>query len=416
MRADPSTSLYTSLSVFLLGAIALVVPSGYSIGAVLLLLGGIYSCFTRVSLSWQRQDYAVLGVLMAFGAVWIVSVLIHGGDSSHYDKPIRFILACLGFVLIVKYPPRLTWLWLGLGIGAIAACIWSGYQKFFLDIQRAGGYTNAIQYGNLAMLMGVWCVAGLGWAHTQTHCRRWQLLLVVGALCGVLASLLSGSRGGWIGLPVVLWVLYRAYGRMLAPRIKLALAALILASGAIVLATPQLHVAERLHLAVSDVDQYFNHQNAHTSVGARFAMWHGATQLYLAKPVFGWGERGYQPAMAQLVDEGKADPIIREFGHPHNEILNVASKHGTIGLIALLLLWGVPLKLFAAGLRSADLTVRALATAGILLPVTYIDYGLSQAFLSHNSGVMMYAFWLVVWWGCYRRYAQSAATANPVTT
>src|SRR5699024_2829187 len=113
----------------------------------------------------------------------------------------------------VKYPPRLTWLWLGLGIGAIAACIWSGYQKFFLDIQRAGGYTNAIQYGNLAMLMGVWCVAGLGWAHTQTHCRRWQLLLVVGALCGVLASLLSGSRGGWIGLPVVLWVLYRAYGR-----------------------------------------------------------------------------------------------------------------------------------------------------------------------------------------------------------
>lgn len=37
-----------------------------------------------------------------------------------------------------------------------------------------------------------------------------------------------------------------------------------------------------------------------------------------------------------------------------------------------------------------------------MLPVAYIDFGLSQSFFSHNSGVMIYAVWLVVWWGCYR--------------
>ena len=37
---------YTSLAVFLLGAIALIVPSGYSLGAVMLLLGSALLLFT----------------------------------------------------------------------------------------------------------------------------------------------------------------------------------------------------------------------------------------------------------------------------------------------------------------------------------------------------------------------------------
>jgi len=36
--------------------------------------------------------------------------------------------------------------------------------------------------------------------------------------------------------------------------------------------------------------------------------------------------------------------------------------------------------------------------------VTFIDFGLSQSFLAHNSGVMMYAFGCIILWGLYRPY------------
>ena len=37
----------------------------------------------------------------------------------------------------------------------------------------------------------------------------------------------------------------------------------------------------------------------------------------------------------------------------------------------------------------------------MLLPVTFMDFGLTQVFMEHNSGVMMYAFMLAVLWGIY---------------
>lgn len=75
---------------------------------------------------------------------------------------------------------------------------------------------------------------------------------------------------------------------------------------------------------------------------------------------------------------------------------------GMIGLGVLLALYLVPMSLFGRELHAPDLQQRSLAIAGVLLSVAYIDFGLSQSFLTHNSGVMMFAFLLAVLWGCFR--------------
>lgn len=398
---NQNPALYTSLAVFLLGSISLVVDSGYSIGCALLLLGGIYSLFVRRKLELTRDDWLVLGVLIIFGLVNILDVAVHQSGSRYLDKPVRFILAVFAFALIRKYPPRLSWLWAGLAAGGILTAGWSGYQKFFLDVDRAGGFTFVIQYGNISMLIGLFCLAGLAWAYAQPQRGRWVPFMLLGAVGGILGSLLSGSRGGWVGLPLVLLVLYRAYSDFVSARVKAAGIALLVAAAAVVYSVPQFGVQARVNLAVSDVQHYLQ-GNSDSSLGGRFEMWKGASQLFLQKPVFGWGDINYKPAMRELVSQGKAHPIVSDFGHAHNEILDNAAKRGMIGVLALLALYLVPLRLFAAGLRSPDMTVRSLATAGTLLPVAYIDFGLSQTFFAHNSGVMIYAFWLVVLWGCYR--------------
>src|SRR5690606_2573888 len=216
-----------------------------------------------------------------------------------------------------------------------------------------------------------------------------------------------GSRGGWVGLPLILFVLYRAYGRFLSTRLKALAVALLIGGATLVYVVPQFGVQQRVNLAIADIQRY-QQGNSATSVGARFEMWKGATQLFLQKPVFGWGASNYETAMQGLVKEGKAHPVVSNFGHAHNEILDNAAKRGLIGVVALLALYIVPIRLFSPGLRSPHLTARALATAGTLLPVASIDFGLTQVFFAHNSGVMIYAFWLVVLWGCYRK------TSDPV--
>lgn len=402
---DSPFRLYTSLAVFLLGAIALVVPSGYSVGAVLLLLGSVWLLVVRPALGLTRQDWLVIAALGAYAAVGMIEAWLDGQGSRGLDKPARFLLAVPALLLARAYPPRLAWMWSGLALGAIAAGSWAGWQKLVEGVGRAGGFTYVIQFGNLSMLMGVLCLAGLGWAHVQQRRLPWLLLLGLGALFGILGSLFSGSRGGWVGFPLVLLVLYRGYGRQLSRRFKLAALLAILVGVVLVYAIPQAGVQARVHAAFSDIARYVSGESRTSSLGARFEMWKGATQLIAERPLQGWGDNGYQAGMQRLADEGVIHPEVTVYGHAHNEFIDAFAKRGVMGLVVLLALYLVPMRLFARGFRINDLEHRSVAVAGVLLSVAYIDFGLSQVFMAHNSGVMMYAFWLAVLWGTFRSMA-----------
>ena len=398
-------SLYTSVAVFLLGAIALVVSSGYSVGAALLLLGGLYCLITRNRPQLTKNDWLVLAALVLYGLMGILEAALYQYSSRTYDLPSRFIAGAVALIFVLKYPPRLSWLWGGLATGGILAGGWAGYQKLFLHVDRAEGFTHVIQFGNISMLTGLFCLSGIAWACTRPKKWGWIVWLAVGALGGIAGSLFSGSRGGWIGLPFIALVFFRVYHQYFSLRFKVLLSSTVVALAIVVYSVPQFGVQQRVQEAIHNITLYAQ-GSSDTSVGARFEMWKGASQLFMAKPVLGWGKENYQAAMAGLVAQGKASPLVLPFGHPHNELLNNAAKQGLVGILLLLFLYLVPLRLFAPGLRAESLTQRSLATAGFLLPVAYIDFGLSQAFLSHNSGVMVYTFWLVVLWGSYRFYAK----------
>ncbi|MGR2736835.1 O-antigen ligase family protein [Billgrantia sp. Q4P2] len=400
---------YTSAAVFLLGALALIVPSGYSMGALMLLLGSVVLLVKRPVLGLERSDWLVIAALLAYATVGVLEAWWDGQGSRGVDKPIRFLLAIPAMLLVIAYPPRLAWLWGGFATGAIAAGTWAGWQKLVEGAGRAGGHTYVIQFGNLSMLLGVLCLAGLGWAVMQPHRRTWVAFLLAGSLAGILGSLFSGSRGGWIGFPVILLVLYRGYGRELSGSVKIAVLAGVVVGAATVYAIPDTGVQSRVHKAFEDVSEYVSGESRTSSLGARFEMWKGASHLILEKPIVGWGDNGYQHGMQALADEGVIDPGVLIYGHAHNEFIEALAKRGIVGLAALLALYLIPMRLFAHGMAYSSLEHRALALAGVMLCVAYIDFGLSQVFMAHNSGVMMFAFLLAILWGAYRSYARFAA-------
>ncbi|RCV92194.1 O-antigen ligase family protein [Vreelandella rituensis] len=367
----------------------------------MLLLGSIALLIKRPALGLTHRDWLVIAAMLAYATVSMLEAWWDGQGTPGLDKPSRFLLAIPAMLLVMAYPPRLSWLWAGLTLGAIGAGGWAGWQKLVEGEWRATGYTYVIQFGNLSMLLGILCLAGLGWAWVQPRRVPWLALLLVGALMGMLGSLFSGSRGGWVGLPFVLLVLYRGYGRHLPGLVKGTVLVAIVAGASLVYALPQTGVQSRVNQAFDDVSRYVSGESLTSSVGARFEMWKGASQLILEKPLIGWGDNGYQEGMQALADEGVIHPFVTRYGHAHNEFIDAWAKRGLIGLVVLLALYLIPMKFFARHLDSPDLELRSLAVAGVLLSVAYIDFGLSQAFLTHNSGVMMFAFWLAVLWGSF---------------
>lgn len=398
-RSEPLCSTI-SVMVFLMGAPTLVMPSGYSVGPVLLLLTSFVLLFKRSTAVWLPQDWWIIAALGSYGIIVGVMSSLELGARG-FDRPLRFLLAIPVLLLIMRFPPRLSWLWSGIAIGAIGAGGLALWMRGVEGISRTGGFLHVIQFGNLSLLMGVLCFAGLGWGVVQRYRYGWLVLLLAGGMLGMLGSFMSGSRGGWVGLPLIGYVLYRGYGRQLPLAVKAIAVGAILALTTTVYLLPQTGVQHRVDAAISDVNRYVSGAETDTSLGLRFEMWRGASQLIMERPLLGWGEAGYREALDELGEQGVISPMAAEFGHAHNEFLDAFAKRGVVGLAVLLMLYMIPIRLFASGLAHSDLHIRSLAVAGTILPVAFIGFGLSQTFLAHNSGVTFYAFWLAVLWGSY---------------
>lgn len=393
--------LYSSIAVFLLGAIALIIPSGYSVGSGLLLIGSFFLIWFRPILNLKYEDKIIMAILAIYSLIFIAQILWEGGSSRALDRPSRFLLAIPVLLFILAYPPKIGYMWAGLALGSILTGSWALWQNLVLGIDRASGFTLVIQFGNISMLFGIFCLAGLGWANVQNLARWWAILLILGAFFGILASLLSGSRGGWVGFPFIFLVLNRAYGELLTVKFKITVIIVLVILVAAVYFIPQTGVELRVSQAIHDISLYFNGGNKYTSTGLRFDMWQGALKLIYEKPITGWGWYGYYDAMQDLANKGEVTQFAAE-NHAHNEFLDNFARRGLIGILTLLLLYLVPLRLFAKRLSSSNMEIRAIATAGVILPVAYMDFGFTQVFFGHNSGVMVYAFWLPILWGTMR--------------
>ncbi|MGO3741578.1 O-antigen ligase family protein [Kerstersia sp.] len=404
--------LFSSIVVFLTGAIALVVPSGYSVALLLSLAGVAALCVPGFFPKLERRDGWLIAVFLFYFAVWALEIWRDGQPASTLDKPVRILLALPALFWLLRYPPSGKAFWGGVAVGAIVVGLWAGWQKLALGLERAEGFTSTIQFGNISMLLGMLSLTGLaGWSQLQQRRWSWGVLLALGVLFGFLGSIFSGSRGGWVGVPFILLVLVRAYGKGLRPSQLWSLLGGVVALGACLYALPATGVKERVNSAFSDLELYFQEDNPVSSLGGRFELWKAGSYAVQEHPLLGMGSKGYIAYRDQLIADGKVDSSISEFTHLHNEYIDISVKRGVLGLVSLLLLYLVPLRMFMRMLGESRARRQPYAAAGAVLCVSYMDFGLSQTFLSHNSGVMVLFFMMVIIWSLIRAAEREPAAA-----
>lgn len=419
MRAPPSQviSFIVSFSVFVFFATMLSVPRGYTAGAALLLLTSFYYLGRGVAMrgtgglvpsggalhtfQLSREDK---GLLWLFTAIWcagLISFLYHSNTSRSLDLPSRYVLAVPVLLLLLAYRPCLKMLWGGLIAGVVSGAGVGLWQVQVRGDDRAFGFTGGIQFGDLSLMMGILCVAGLVWtASLSRHKRLWQAALLLGAAAGVCGSVASGTRGGWAALPVVALL----FSLALVKRHNVLRATLALLSAGVALALIAGSVPiikDRYVEGITDIQQY-RAGHAETSLGMRFAMWEGAVTLIKEKPLLGWSDTGYRTRLEQVVAARHTNGASLVLNNLHNTYLEVWVLQGSVGLVAVLALLVSSFWFFCRRLRDKDAVIQAMALGGTTLVASYSIFSLTQIMLGRNNTLLFFVMALVVFWACLR--------------
>ena len=406
-------SWYIGLGIFLCPALALSIDSGYSYGPAILLLASLSLVVFRPRISLTSADwkFAIL-----FFSYFIVQALYNFGfslPSRSYDGISRFLVVIPVYFLLIFYPPKPLYFWSGLIVGVWVACAFAIYQRFYLTppMDRAGGYINPIQFGDISFLMAALLLCGFVWARHTFKSFSVPAVFLLSSVAGFFASFLSLSRGGWIAIPFVFFVFFKA----LNIKTRKILASFFLL-GCVTVFTIMLlpntsSFKQRLMETQSDVASVLNINSSQESVSisTRLQMWSVGIEAFSARPLIGWGsikaiKLAYPTQWASL-------DAIHDFNHLHSEYIDTLAKKGLIGFFILMSIYLVPLATFIRLMKSNDKMLVSFSSAGVVLILCVMTFGLTQTFMAHISGVTVFSFFLVII-AAYVRHSKLAYSEN----
>ncbi|MFA9217375.1 MAG: O-antigen ligase family protein [Sphingomonadaceae bacterium] len=394
--------------IFLLPCLALISSFGVGLSSFAFLLTAL-ACAGAARQPLRRAWPQIRWVLLAFGlslALALAGYLF--GDALRLrdlEKPTRMLAAATVMVTVLAWRPSAKAFWWGLIAGAVAGACFSVYQRWGMGLERPGGLINSITFGDIVLCMGLMCLAGA--LDFKGRAAIWPGL---GALAGLIGSIATGTRGGWIAVGVAM-VLFVKYGHFLRGRFRKGLALSVLALLVASYFVPQTGARERIEQGISDVQTYFGGGNTYTNVGVRFELWSAASQLIEQHPWRGASAPQVRTELAALVAQGKVHPYVMQSEHFHNDMLQVLVYGGVLGLLVWLGTLLAPLLFFLRMLRppvTAGTAQVAPALAGMLLVLGYFSFGLTEVIFWSVRSTMFYALMLFLLMGLCLN-AQSAA-------
>jgi O-antigen ligase len=222
----------------------------------------------------------------------------------------------------------------------------------------------------LVALVAWWVVAGRESAARKTYPPSLILLAAAAAGLGLLALVLTQSRGGWLGtaagLAAVAWLLGR--------RMRLTAAAVgVLALLAVVVTPYGARLAGRLFEGASLESEAVLVTPENFAVQERLAHWRAGLAMAKRYPYLGVGAGSYSARFREFTPEWRFR-ISR--GHAHSAFVQAAAQSGFLGLGAYLLFWG--------GVASRLFVVWRAAGDGPTKPLVVGAIGVSVAFAVHN--------------------------------
>lgn len=395
---NPPHRLFPWVTGLLMAGI-LVVPGVYVLLTVWLALYGLWHVRGFAARVWQPSLTLGASPIWAGMAVYVAVGMglgwWHGYRASYFEAYLPMLLAPLIVNAVVVARPPVAMLWLGAAAGAAFAGLMAMYQSLVLDMGRAGGaMNNVIMFGDLAVVLAMFTMFGwIYWGRAQKS--RWiQVVFLLGALLGLAASLLSGTKGGWLSIlmlaVIFVWLAFDRWHWFKKGIVaSLLLATIVLAA---FLAPADLVVNRVVDGVQGGVTWFTSGKVTDGSVSIRFEKWYQAVQMIADRPLTGWTTQGaIDELRSEMSNAGTGDIWIQT----ENDLLQAGIVHGLPGVASYLFLYvGIILGFMRARQRWPDHSVWVgLASAGAVLVVLMLEFGLSVVVLGRNA----FRHTLIVW-------------------
>jgi len=311
-----------------------------------------------------RPPSTALIVCMLAGplaAAIIGQILRQQLDLPVFDAPLRFVL-CIPIFLALsrgwlqphgRMPIALFWVKTAFPLTLVWTFVFTWFWPSYWGLGLTAYFVDPLTFGSYCLMFSLLTILGMGFYWTE---MRWyqKLLSLAAVVCGVYLSVASGSRTGWLNLPVflVLWIFYILKPKIGGLRSFLLVAVIFLMFAGLLTIKP--HLASKFVLMAKEIrDYHWDAMNQDASVTMRISFYRMGWFYFLERPFTGWGDLGWMELMNAPELMRYASAFTREFpSHGfHNEIVTQTVHSGIWGLVSSSALFGVVLYRAISGIK-----------------------------------------------------------------
>ena len=248
---------------------------------------------------------------------------------KHGEQPITFLWMkyCFPLTLIWTFTYRPSW-----------TTNWGAHviTTYFVDVLSFGCLTLLFAMLSFTSLTFFW--SRLSWLN--------RFISIASCLIGLYLSVKSGSRTGWLNMPVflIIWALgfsLPTYGRLKTLLISFLI---LITAGVFIQSSP--YFMSKVLAAINEISNYrWDAKSTEGSADIRISFYRMALFYFLHNPIKGWGDIGWKELMNSPEIVQYASEYARNFPEHgfHNEILTSAVRSGIWGLVSSIAFFLVPI-------------------------------------------------------------------------
>lgn len=324
------------LIVFLFPIVNLVVPKA---GALL-----IVGITLMAVLFWMKErhlaktaELILLSGYIIFLIVAISSIL----NTESYQAALQEIriyirvLAVVPIALILSRHIGRFWnnFVYGSVVGSVILLIYAVYQILIDGQSHASGAYQRIEYGDFSLLLaGILMIRAIEYKGMDAT----KNLIYIGIFSGLIAGILSGSRGVVLVIPITLVIIYfltlrnaevenrTEKNKVFGVIIAITIIAMLLTVNVII---------ERFQHANMEIESYLVSNYQSSSIGDRLNMWRDSVTIFVESPIIGTGIGDFKTDTAALIKSG-GSRATWTFTNAHSIYFHNLATMGLLGLLA----------------------------------------------------------------------------------
>jgi O-antigen ligase len=381
-KLSPIAGARWGWALLTLAIVVVIMPVGGPLLAYVAIFAVVLSLllFDGPALAAASRDRGVQLFILAFLLMAAAFILSAQAPVDYWTIGdfAAFPLVLPAYALFRRHEPAAPWIFVALCFLATLSLLAHGiYEVEFLHQERAGGNSSPIYFSNFGVLLGFLSLAGF-----FIPGFRFRWLFALGLFAGFGAALLGGSRGAAV-IAAVEAPIFLVFALSQSKRPILAAVIMLGVFVAAIVGAALLFDASRVAgLYQQAIELLTTGKSSDQSTYQRLEFYRAGWLAFLDSPLYGngWLRRFTAAAPYFQIDIGIPHPRV---AHLHNDIINIASGAGLLGVAAYVAALSAPL---VSTLRLArdELTRFRLYVATALVG-GYVAMGLTDSMFVYET-------------------------------